>query len=41
MMAQAGIMLTINGGTIIVNAEGDGLDSNGSIEMNGGSVTVY
>ena len=32
--------LIINGGTIIVNANGDGLDSNGSIEMNGGYVVV-
>ncbi len=32
--------LIINGGTIIVNAKGDGLDSNGSIEMNGGEVIV-
>lgn len=34
-------MLTINGGDITVNANGDGLDSNGSIEMNGGNVVVY
>lgn len=33
--------ITINGGTIIVNAMGDGLDSNGSIYMTGGAVTVY
>lgn len=34
-------ILTINGGDITVNASGDGLDSNGSIEMNGGNVVVY
>ena len=32
--------LIINGGTITINANGDGLDSNGSIEMNGGNVVV-
>ncbi len=32
--------LTINGGTIHVNAEGDGLDSNGNMTINGGEVYV-
>mgnify|MGYP000884347351 CR=1 FL=1 len=32
--------LYINGGTIVVNANGDGLDANGSIEMSGGLVLV-
>ncbi len=32
--------LHINGGYIAVNAEGDGLDANGSIEMTGGVVLV-
>ncbi len=32
--------LHISGGTIVVNAEGDGIDSNGSIEMSGGVVIV-
>lgn len=32
--------LSINGGYIVVNAEGDGLDSNGSIDMTGGTVLV-
>ncbi len=33
--------ITINGGSIHVNAEGDGIDSNGSLSINGGTVTVY
>lgn len=33
-------MLNINGGYIVVNAEGDGVDSNGSIKMTGGTVLV-
>ncbi|MCH1625967.1 carbohydrate-binding domain-containing protein [Fredinandcohnia quinoae] len=33
-------LLSINGGYIYVNSEGDGLDSNGSIEMTGGAVIV-
>lgn len=32
--------IIINGGKIYVNAEGDGLDANGSIFQNGGEVTV-
>lgn len=32
--------LTINGGTIYVDASGDGLDANGSIFINGGTITV-
>ncbi len=32
--------LYINGGTILVNAQGDGLDANGAIEMTGGVVVV-
>lgn len=32
--------LTINNGSIYINCSGDGLDSNGSIYMNGGSVLV-
>jgi hypothetical protein len=32
--------LIINGGTITVNAGGDGLDSNGSMTITGGVVTV-
>jgi hypothetical protein len=32
--------LTINGGYIVVNSEGDSLDSNGSMYMNGGTVVV-
>lgn len=32
--------LVINGGIIIIDSNGDGLDSNGSIEMNGGTVII-
>lgn len=35
------IKLTINGWTVLVNADGDGLDANGSIEINGGNTIVY
>ena len=46
--AQAGEVTTytgayylyINGGAIVVNAQGDGLDANGAIEMTGGVVVV-
>lgn len=33
--------LHINGGYVVVDAEGDGIDSNGSIEMTGGTVIVH
>ena len=33
-------LLTINGGTIVVNADGDGLDSNGNATITGGSIVV-
>lgn len=36
-----GASLTVNGGTVRVNADGDGLDSNGDISINGGTVTVH
>ncbi len=32
--------LTITGGTLVVDAEGDGLDSNGTVAMTGGTVVV-
>lgn len=38
--ADSGRMLTISGGTLTVDAKGDGLDSNGSIRMSGGTVLV-
>jgi len=38
--AESTILLTINAGTIRVHADGDGLDSNGSVVMNGGDVVV-
>ncbi len=36
-----GASLTVNGGTICVNADGDGLDANGDIAISGGTVTVH
>lgn len=33
--------IKIHGGTILVDAKGDGLDSNGTVEMDGGSVVVF
>ena len=42
MFAESGsYYLYINGGTILVDADGDGIDSNGSIEMTGGTVIVH
>ena len=35
-----GGLLTISGGEIYINADGDGLDSNGSVKMSGGTVHV-
>ena len=32
--------ITVNGGTLTVNASGDGLDSNGALTINGGTVYV-
>lgn len=40
-MQDTGEKLTISGGTLLVDAQGDGLDSNGTIEMTGGEVTVF
>jgi len=41
MFAESGsYYLYINGGTILVDADGDGIDSNGSIEMTGGTMVV-
>lgn len=37
--ATPGILIA--GGTLTVNAEGDGLDSNGSLQITGGKVVVY
>lgn len=38
--SDASCALTINGGTIKVNAQGDGIDSNGSILITGGEIYV-
>lgn len=39
-MSSGNAILTINGGSVYVNASGDGLDANGSIIMTGGTVLV-
>ncbi|NPV55073.1 MAG: carbohydrate-binding domain-containing protein [Anaerolineae bacterium] len=38
--ARGDYHLYINGGTVVVDAEGDGIDANGSVEMNDGLVIV-
>lgn len=38
--ADESALISISGGTLYVNAEGDGIDSNGSIEISGGTITV-
>lgn len=38
--ADADALIEITGGTLYVNAEGDGIDSNGSITISGGAITV-
>lgn len=40
MDTDADSLLQINAGSIIINAGGDGLDSNGVLEINGGSIYV-
>jgi len=40
-VSTGGDKLAIHGGNLTVDAEGDGLDSNASIVMTGGNVTVY
>ncbi|MDD3305950.1 MAG: carbohydrate-binding domain-containing protein [Acetobacterium sp.] len=40
MENDANVYVSISGGTISVNAAGDGLDSNGSLYISGGSVNV-
>ena len=40
-LADSDAKITITGGEIHVNASGDGLDSNGDIEISGGTVYVY
>ncbi|MCM1287996.1 MAG: carbohydrate-binding domain-containing protein [Clostridium sp.] len=38
--ADSGAAIIISGGTVSVDAEGDGIDSNGSLEISGGTVYV-
>ena len=40
-MQDTGEKILISGGTITVNAGGDGIDSNGSVEISGGNTIVY
>ncbi len=40
MAAEEGVYLTISGGTVFVDADGDGLDSNGDFTVTGGEVYV-
>lgn len=40
-MGDTGETLVISGGVVTVDAEGDGLDSNGSLTISGGTVTVF
>lgn len=40
MGGNSSASITINGGSIYVNAEGDGIDSNGTITVNGGTLYV-
>ncbi|WP_029292092.1 carbohydrate-binding domain-containing protein, partial [Cellulomonas sp. HZM] len=37
---DASVLVTISGGSLVVDADGDGLDSNGSVVMTGGTVVV-
>ncbi|TBN56516.1 carbohydrate-binding domain-containing protein [Glaciihabitans arcticus] len=37
----AGVSVLISGGTVVLDSDGDGLDSNGTAQITGGSVTVY
>lgn len=39
--SSSNYLLIINGGYVVVNAQGDGLDANGTIEMTGGTVIVH
>ena len=40
MSSVAGVSVTISGGTLVVDAQGDGLDSNGDLTITGGETTV-
>lgn len=40
-MFSDGSVLNLNGGSIVIDADGDGIDSNGDVNMSGGTVIVY
>lgn len=39
-MSDSDCLVQVNGGRTVLNAEGDGIDSNGSVEVNGGTLFV-
>ncbi|MDO4911146.1 MAG: carbohydrate-binding domain-containing protein [Corynebacterium sp.] len=41
MDTDTGEEVNISGGTVVVNAEGDGIDSNGTLTISGGNTTVW
>lgn len=41
MSAQDGVSININGDNILVRASGDGIDSNGNINITGGNTIIY
>lgn len=40
MMADENVYITINDGNIVIDANGDGIDSNGNMTINGGNILV-
>ncbi|BAK79487.1 hypothetical protein SFBSU_006G99 [Candidatus Arthromitus sp. SFB-mouse-SU] len=40
MMADENVYITINDGNIVIDAQGDGIDSNGNITINNGNILV-
>ena len=39
--SNSDVYITINGGVIVVDSKGDGIDSNGNLYVNGGNIIVY
>lgn len=40
-MADGDAEITVSGGNIVINAQGDGMDSNGALTVTGGDITVF